>query len=104
MKKNYMTPDMEVITMSVSNILAGSVEILKDSGEYNGIPATGKTITFEALENFKVVNGIIVESWGYWPDKQIEEKVNHYKETYENIKKVSFKGAGPVGKDLVSFG
>ena len=36
MKKNYMTPDMEVITMSVSNILVGSVEILKDSGEYNG--------------------------------------------------------------------
>ena len=36
MKKNYMTPDMEVVTMSVSNILAGSVEILKDSGEYNG--------------------------------------------------------------------
>ncbi len=45
------------------------------TGEYNGIPATGKTITYEALENFKVVNGIIVESWGYWPDKQIEEKL-----------------------------
>ena len=45
------------------------------TGEYNGIPATGKTITYEALENFKVVNGLIVESWGYWPDKQIEEKL-----------------------------
>ena len=31
-----MTPDMEVITMGVSNILAGSIEILKDSGEYDG--------------------------------------------------------------------
>ena len=36
MKKDYMTPEIEVITMSVSNILAGSVEILKDSEEYNG--------------------------------------------------------------------
>ena len=45
------------------------------TGEYNGIPATGKSISFEALENFKVVNEKIVESWGYWPDKQIEEKL-----------------------------
>ena len=44
-------------------------------GEFNEIPATGKTITFEALENFKVVNGKIVESWGYWPDKDIEKKL-----------------------------
>ena len=36
MKKNYMTPDMEVITIAVSNILAGSIEILKDDGEYDG--------------------------------------------------------------------
>ena len=45
------------------------------TGEYNGIPATEKAISFEALETFKVVDGIIVESWGYWPDKQIEEKL-----------------------------
>ena len=45
------------------------------SGERMGIPATGKRISFEALENFKVVNGKIVESWGYWPDKEIEEKL-----------------------------
>lgn len=45
------------------------------SGECMGIPATGKRISFEALENFKVVNGKIVESWGYWPDKEIEEKL-----------------------------
>ena len=40
-----------------------------------GIPATGKHITFEALENFKVENGKITESWGYWPDKEIEQKL-----------------------------
>lgn len=33
----------------------------------------GKKLSFEALENFKVENGKITESWGYWPDKQIEE-------------------------------
>ena len=36
---------------------------------------SGKRVSFEALENFKVVNGKIVESWGYWPDKEIEEKL-----------------------------
>ena len=45
------------------------------SGVCMGIPATGKKIQFEALENFKVVNGKIVESWGYWPDKEIEFKL-----------------------------
>ncbi len=42
-------------------------------GECMGIPATNKRIVFEALENFKVENGKIVESWGYWPDKEIEK-------------------------------
>lgn len=41
-------------------------------GEYMGIAATGRSISFEALENFKVTDGKIVESWGYWPDKEIE--------------------------------
>lgn len=45
------------------------------TGTYMGIPATGKHITFEALENFKVENGKITESWGYWPDKEIEQKL-----------------------------
>lgn len=45
------------------------------TGECMGIPATGKRISFEALENFKVENGKIVESWGYWPDKEIEQKL-----------------------------
>lgn len=41
-------------------------------GECMGIVATGRNIFFEALENFKVADGKIVESWGYWPDKEIE--------------------------------
>lgn len=45
------------------------------TGECMGITATGKHISFEALENFKVVDGKIVESWGYWPDKDIEHQL-----------------------------
>ncbi|MGN0773280.1 MAG: ester cyclase [Candidatus Ventricola sp.] len=45
------------------------------TGAMMGIPATGKRISFEALEHFRVVNGKIVESWGYWPDREIEEKL-----------------------------
>lgn len=41
-------------------------------GTYAGIAPTGRHITFEALENFKVAGGKIIESWGYWPDKEIE--------------------------------
>lgn len=50
------------------------------TGTCMGIPATGKRIRFEALENFKVVDGKIVESWGYWPEKEIEQKLLEAKE------------------------
>ncbi|MDY4139463.1 MAG: ester cyclase [Eubacteriales bacterium] len=45
------------------------------TGECMGIPATGKRLRFEALEHFRVKDGRIAESWGYWPDKEIEEKL-----------------------------
>lgn len=44
-------------------------------GECMGIKGSGEKIEFEALENFKVIDGTIVESWGYWPDMQIKEKL-----------------------------
>lgn len=40
-------------------------------GECCGVAPTGRRISFEALENFRVVDGKIVESWGYWPEAQI---------------------------------
>jgi predicted ester cyclase len=43
------------------------------SAELCGVPATGKKISFEALEIFRVANQQIVESWGYWPDMQMKE-------------------------------
>ena len=45
------------------------------TGTCMGVPATGKKITFEALEHFKVVEGKIVVSWGYWPDQEIQQKL-----------------------------
>lgn len=42
-------------------------------GEFFGIPATGKAITFEAMEFFKIANGKITESWGSWPIYDILE-------------------------------
>lgn len=45
------------------------------TGAMMGIPATGKRISFEALEHFRLADGKIVESWGYWPDREIEEKL-----------------------------
>lgn len=47
------------------------------TGTCMGIAATGKTISFEALENFKLENGIITESWGYWPDLYIKNYLEH---------------------------
>lgn len=55
-----------------------SVRVLIDavhSGESMGIPATGKHISFEALEIFRINDGKIVESWGYWPDSEIESQL-----------------------------
>ena len=45
------------------------------TGVMMGIPATGKRLRFEALEIFRVEGGQIAESWGYWPDREIEEKL-----------------------------
>lgn len=41
------------------------------TGECMGIAPTGRHIEFEAIENFRVSDGKIVESWGYWPDTEI---------------------------------
>jgi steroid delta-isomerase-like uncharacterized protein len=41
------------------------------SGTYADVPASGKFISWEALENFRVQNDKIIESWGYWPDSEM---------------------------------
>ncbi len=44
-------------------------------GEFIGIPASGARVRFEALEIFKVIDGKITESWGYWPNSEIVEQI-----------------------------
>lgn len=44
-------------------------------GEIFGVPATNKSITFEAMEFFKVIDGLINESWGSWPIYDIIQKL-----------------------------
>lgn len=36
-------------------------------GEFVGIAPSGAKIEFEALEIFKLQDGKVTESWGYWP-------------------------------------
>ena len=43
-------------------------------GGYN-IPETGNKVKFEALEVFRLEDGIIVESWGYWPNTTIINQI-----------------------------
>lgn len=80
---------LRIVAEQFSNLTVKVLDVFAEEGMvaarilYDGIhtgtcmeiPATGKHITFEALENFKVENGRITESWGYWPDKEIEQKL-----------------------------
>lgn len=80
---------LKIVAEQFSNLTVKVLDVFAEGGMvatrvlYDGIhtgtcmdiPATGKHITFEALENFKVENGKITESWGYWPDKEIEQKL-----------------------------
>ncbi len=47
------------------------------SSEAYGIAPTGKQVSFEALEIFRIKNGKIVESWGYWPDTLIMQRLKN---------------------------
>jgi steroid delta-isomerase-like uncharacterized protein len=40
-------------------------------GEFQGFPASGNRIEFEALEVFQLEDEKITESWGYWPMSDI---------------------------------
>lgn len=73
-------PDLEI---SILDIFAedGMVATrIRFSGTHSdtcqNIPPTGRRITFEALENFRVSGNKIVESWGYWPDDEIRRQLS----------------------------
>ncbi len=76
--KTFEQVKVEVLDLFEENGLVG-VRILFQGiqvGEFAGVAPTGKKITFEALEHFKLVNGKVTESWGYWPDMEIVNKLN----------------------------
>lgn len=46
-------------------------------GDFLGHSATGAKINFEAIEIFKVKEGKISESWGYWPTGDIIKQIKN---------------------------
>lgn len=75
--KTFEQVKVEILDLFEENGLVG-VRILFQGmhvGEFAGVAPTGKKITFEALEHFKLVNGKVTESWGYWPDMEIVNKL-----------------------------
>ena len=66
---NCMAEDYIDNSPAAARSNADAVGILKIvAGQFSNL-------TIKALENFKVENGKITESWGYWPDKEIEQKL-----------------------------
>lgn len=72
-------PDMKVEILDLieeNNKVVGRFKfIATHSTEYMGIEATNKKIQWEAIEIFRIDNEKIVESWGYWPDTEIKNKL-----------------------------
>jgi hypothetical protein len=58
------------------NEIIKALEICNSNESCTGCKYDGTSeaalLCFEALENFRLEDGKIVESWGYWPDKEIE--------------------------------
>ena len=74
-----MFPDMRVEIIDLieeNNKVVGRFKFsATHSSEYMGVKATNKKIEWEAIEIFRIENEKIVESWGYWPDAEIKEKL-----------------------------
>ena len=73
---------LKIVAAQYTYLHAEMVDIFAEGGMvatrvlYDGLHReTGRHITFEALENFRVENARIVESWGYWPDREIDQKL-----------------------------
>jgi len=78
---------LKIVETSYSNMKVELLDMLEEgdrvavrvrftathSGEAMGVLPTGREISFEALEIFRIENCRIAESWGYWPDLHIKE-------------------------------
>lgn len=69
MEKGYLMMKLEFIRILKSKFSA------THSTEYMGVKPTNKRIEWEAIEIFRIENEKIAESWGYWPDVEIKEKL-----------------------------
>ncbi len=80
-KSTYKTfPDISVIINDVieeNDLVATRLTFTAtQKGEFIGVKPTNKTISFEAMEFFKIESGKIVESWGAWPLYEIIKKLS----------------------------
>ncbi|MDF2819865.1 MAG: hypothetical protein K0R15_306 [Clostridiales bacterium] len=86
---NNIFPDMmvEIIDLIEENnkVVGRFIFRATHSTEFMGVPATNKEIEWEAIEIFRIDNGKIVESWGYWPDLEIKEKLQKLSEVREGL-------------------
>ena len=72
-------PDMEVEIIDLieeNNKVVGRFKFsATHSSNYMGVKPTNKRLEWEAIEIFRIENNKIVESWGYWPDSEIKDKL-----------------------------
>lgn len=74
---------LKLVAQQYSGFTAEMLDCFAEDGmvatrvRFAGVAAGGVRVTFEALENFRVSGDKIVESWGYWPDKDIEQQLLH---------------------------
>lgn len=64
-------PDLRVVVHDVvaqDDLVAARVTFTgTQRGTFLGAPPSGRLVRFEAMEFFRVVDGVIRESWGSWP-------------------------------------
>lgn len=72
-------PDMKVTILDLFAEGEMVATLIRFEGTHSamcqGVAASGRHITFEALENFRVTDDKIVESWGYWPEDDIHRQL-----------------------------
>ena len=76
-EKTFTNMEVEILDLIEENnkVTVRARFTATHSAKFYDIQPTGKRISFEALEIFRMENGLIVESWGYWPEMSIREQL-----------------------------
>ena len=72
--------DVKDIVCEEDDVFARVVFTGTHRGEFLGVQPKDKEITFEAMEQFRIRNGKISESWGSWPLYDIVQKLQSKEE------------------------